>query len=93
MVGDAATVGLPVQHADIVMIDAGHEFAPTVAELVRAASLTPDVILCHDYLYADTPQVKLAVDGYTGPGYQMDGPYRLARVHRSTWGLAVLVPR
>jgi hypothetical protein len=93
VVGDAATVTLPVDHADLVMIDASHEFASTVAELVRAATLTPDVILCHDYLYKQTPQVRLAIDGYTGPGYLRDEPYRLERVHRSDWGLAMLVPR
>lgn len=93
VVGDAATVPLPVDHADLVMIDASHEFAPTVADLVRAASLTPSVILCHDYLYKHTPQVKAAIDGYTGPGYLRDEPYRLERVHKSDWGLAVLVPR
>ena len=93
IVGDAATVpGLP-DHADMVMIDASHEFAPTVAELVRAASLTPDLVLCHDYLYEHTPQVRWAIDGYVAPGYQRDEPYKLLTVHPSRWGLAVLVPR
>jgi hypothetical protein len=93
VVGDAATIKLPVKRADMVMVDASHEFAPTVAELVRAASLFPMVICCHDYLYRETPQVRLAVDGYTGPGYLRDEPYRLETVHKSAWGLAVLVPR
>jgi hypothetical protein len=93
IVGEAATVKLPVKHADLVMIDASHEFAPTVAELVRAASLTPRYILCHDYYYRHTPQVRLAVDGYVAPGYLRDEPYRLLRVHKSDWGLAVLTPR
>jgi len=93
VVGDAAVVALPVSHADIVMIDASHEFAPTVAELARAATLRPRFILCHDYLYQHTPQVKAAIDGYVMPGYLRDEPYRLARVHPSTWGLAVLEPR
>lgn len=92
VVGDAAKVRLP-KHADMVMIDASHEFSATVIELVRAASLTPDVICCHDYLYRHTPQVRRAIDGYTAPGYQRDEPYRLQTVHRSSWGLAVLVPR
>lgn len=91
--GDAATVDLPVAHADLVMIDASHEFTSTVAELVRAASLTPDYILCHDYLYSQTPQVARAIDGYTMPGYLRDEPYRLSHVHHSRWGLAVLVRR
>lgn len=93
IVGEAATVKLPVKHADFVMIDASHEFAPTVAELVRAASLTPDAILCHDYLYKHTPQVRAAVDGYSAPGYLRDEPYHLTHVFPSDWGLAVLVPR
>lgn len=91
--GEAAVVDLPVGHADLVMIDASHEFAPTVAELVRAASLTPDVILCHDYLYQHTPHVRWAIDGYTARGYLRDEPYKLQTVHESPWGLAVLVPR
>ena len=93
IVGDAATVKLPVKKADLVMIDASHEFAPTVAELVRAASLQPDFILCHDYLYRETPQVRMALDGYDHRGYLRDEPYRLSHVFKSTWGLAVLVPR
>ena len=93
VVGDAASVALPVDHADLVMIDASHEFAPTVAELVRAASLKPDIILCHDYMYRHTPQVRAAIDGYVAPGYMRDEPYALAKVHPSEWGLAVLVPR
>ena len=91
-IGDSLTVPLP-EHADLVMIDASHEFAPTVAELMRAASLTPDVILLHDYLYAETPGVRRAVDGYVAKGYLRDEPYRLSTVHPSRWGLAVLVPR
>ena len=93
IVGEAATVKLPVKQADLVMIDASHEFAPTVAELVRAASLQPRFILCHDYYYRHSPQVRLAVDGYTMPGYLRDEPYKLERVHKSEWGLAVLTPR
>jgi hypothetical protein len=93
VIGEAATAPLPLYDADVVMIDASHEFAPTVAELVRAASFGPRVILCHDYLYQHTPQVKAAIDGYTGPGYLRDEPYRLQTVHPSQWGLAVLVPR
>ena len=93
VVGEAATVKLGVKHADLVMIDASHEFAPTVAELVRAASMKPRYILCHDYYYRHSPQVRLAVDGYTMPGYLRDEPYKLERVHKSEWGLAVLTPR
>jgi hypothetical protein len=92
VVADTATAKLP-KHADMVMIDASHEFAPTVVELVRAASLGPSVICCHDYCYQHTPQVRAAIDGYVGPGYLRDEPYRLERVHESPWGLAVLVPR
>ncbi len=95
--GDATAsfedIGIPVGHADLVMIDAGHEFAETVLELVSAARLTPDYILLHDYLYFESPGVRRAIDGYTAPGYLRDEPYRLETVHPSRWGLAVLVPR
>jgi hypothetical protein len=92
VVGDSLKVHLP-KRADMVMIDSSHEFAQTVGELVRAASLKPDVICCHDYLYRETPQVARAIDGYVQPGYLRDEPYRLETVHLSRWGLAVLVPR
>lgn len=91
-IGDSLEVPLP-DRADLVMIDSSHEFAQTVGELRRAASLDPDVILLHDYLYAETPGVRRAVDGYTAPGYIVDEPYRLETVHPSKWGLAVLVRR
>lgn len=84
--------GLP-WHADLVMIDAGHEFAETVLELVQAARLTPEVILLHDYLYSECPGVRAAIDGYTAKGYLRNEPYRLETVHPSRWGLAVLVKR
>lgn len=93
ILGEAATVPIPVYDADLVMIDASHEFAPTVAELVRAASWLPHFILCHDYLYRQTPQVRAAIDGYVAPGYLRDEPYLLETVHQSEWGLAVLVRR
>lgn len=93
VVGDAATVDLPVTSADLVMIDASHEFVSTVKELERAASLRPWHILCHDYLYRETPQVKAAIDGYSMPGYLRDEPYKLIDVMKSNWGLAVLGPR
>lgn len=92
MVGDSLTVDLP-DHADLVMIDSSHEFAQTVAELMRAASLTPSVIALHDYLYRESPGVARAVDGYVAPGYLRDEPYFLDRVEPSRWGLAILRPR
>lgn len=92
VVGDTSDAPLP-NHADLVMIDASHEFSSTVVELLRAASLTPDLILLHDYLYEHTPGVARAVDGYTAKGYLRDEPYRLATVHPSRWGLAVLEKR
>lgn len=92
VVGDSLAVKLP-KHVDMVMIDSSHEFVQTVRELQRAATLTPDVIACHDYLYQHTPQVRRAIDGYAAPGYLADEPYRLETVHASPWGLAVLVPR
>jgi hypothetical protein len=92
--GDAAKVELP-ESAELVMIDSSHEFGQTVLELIRAAELSPEVILLHDYLYALTPGVRLAVDGYVALPYLPENltPYRLERVHESRWGLAVLVPR
>ena len=92
VVGDSLTVPLPPM-VDLVMIDSSHEFAQTVGELVRAASLHPAAIACHDYLYRHSPQVRRAIDGYVAPGYLRDEPYRLETVHPSDWGLAVLVPR
>lgn len=92
--GDSLTAVLP-EHADMVMIDSSHEFTQTVLELVRAASLTPGVIVCHDYLYRHTPHVRWAIDGFTADPYLPENApsYRLDRVHESEWGLAVLVPR
>lgn len=90
--GDSLEVDLP-DHADMVMIDSSHEFAQTVAEIMRAASLTPQVIALHDYLYPPCPGVARAVDGFVAPGYLRDEPYRLDRVEPSPWGLAVLVRR
>jgi len=92
VVADSTTVRLP-SWADMVMIDASHEFAATVVELVRAALMEPEVILCHDYLYAQAPQVRRAIDGYVSPGYLQDEPYKLEKVIPSKWGLAVLTPR
>ncbi len=93
VVGDAATVPLPVEHADLVMIDASHEFVATVRELERAATLDPKYILCHDYLYKQSPQVAAAINGYSMAGYLRDEPYRLTTVYQSQWGLAILERR
>jgi len=92
VVGDSTEVELP-DGADLVMIDSSHEFTQTVRELHRAATLRPEVIVCHDYLYAQTPQVKAAVDGFVMPGYLEQAPYELRYVEASKWGLAILVPR
>ena len=85
--GDSLEVGLP-DHADLVMIDSSHEYVQTVNELARAATLTPAVIACHDYMYSETPAVKQAIDEFVA-----DGPFRLEVVHPSKWGLAILVPK
>lgn len=94
VVGDSLTADLP-DHTDLVMIDSSHEFTQTVLELVRAAGMKPDRILLHDYLYPETPGVRLAVDGYVALPYLPENltPYRLETVHPSKWGLAVLVRR
>jgi hypothetical protein len=84
VIDDDLRADLP-EHADLVMIDSGHEYEQTLAELARAQALGPEVILLHDYLYADTPGVRQAVDEFTG---RRD--WRLATVHPSQWGLAVL---
>jgi len=85
VVGDSLTVDLP-RHADLVMIDSSHEYQQTVLELQRAASLTPEVIALHDYLYINAPGVKPAVDEFVAS----DAPYELVVVHQSDYGLAVL---
>ena len=85
VIGDARDASLP--DADLVVIDSGHEYQETVSELMVAAKLHPSRILLHDYLYAETPGVRQAVDELTGLGR-----WRLATVHPSQWGLAVLEP-
>lgn len=85
VIGDDLTVGLPVSQADLVVIDSGHEYEQTLGELARADTLDPTVIVLHDYLYDETPGVRQAVDEWTARG-----AWRLATVHPSRWGLAVL---
>jgi hypothetical protein len=93
VLGDSLTVVLP-DRADLVLIDSSHEFAQTVAELLRASKLKPPVIALHDYLYAPcNGTVQRAVDGFVGPHYLEQPAYRLARVEPSTWGLAILERR
>jgi predicted O-methyltransferase YrrM len=87
IIGDDLSVDIPVKSADLVVIDSGHEYEQTMAELELAASLKPKRILLHDYLYADTPGVREAVDEFTERGR-----WRLVSVHPSQWGLAVLGP-
>ncbi len=88
VIGDDLVVKLPVKHADLVMIDSGHEYQQTLDELALAAKLTPERIVLHDYLYTETPGVRRAVDEWIGTG-----GYYLATVHPSQWGLAVLERR
>ena len=88
VIGDDLTVTLPVQRADIVAIDSGHEYEQTLAELDRAVSLDPLRIILHDYLYAETPGVRQAVDEWTART-----TWQLETVHPSQWGLAVLTHR
>jgi hypothetical protein len=84
IIGNDLEVDLP-KHADLVMIDSGHEYEQTLAELELAASLDPRSILLHDYLYDETPGVRQAVDEFTSRRV-----WRLVTVHPSHWGLAVL---
>lgn len=80
---------LPLK-ADLVVIDSGHEYRQTLDEIGYAGRLAPDGrIVLHDYLYAETPGVRQAVDEYTSHNAQY---VRLATVHPSQWGLAVLEP-
>jgi hypothetical protein len=84
-IGDDLAVDIPVEHADLVVIDSGHEYEQTLAELELAVSFVPARILLHDYLYDETPGVRQAVDEFTARG-----DWRLMTVHPSQWGLAVL---
>lgn len=87
IIGNDLEVDLP-DHASLVVIDSGHEHQQTLDELARAETLSPIRIVLHDYLYAETPGVRTAVDHYTANGdYDVR---RLATVHPSQWGLAVL---
>jgi hypothetical protein len=92
--GNSIDVDLP-EHADLIVIDSSHDYHQTVAELARAAKLTPAVIALHDYLYSETPDVRRAVDEFVADRAIADGAYvgsayRLDVVHPSKWGLAVL---
>lgn len=83
IIGDDLTVDLP--EADLVLIDSGHEYGQTLRELDVASRICRGTILLHDYLYAETPGVRQAVDEFTARG-----EWRLVTVHPSQWGLAVL---
>lgn len=85
VIGNDLTEDLP-ESADLVMIDSGHEYEQTLAELARVTTLLePERILLHDYLYDETPGVRQAVDEFTSRRV-----WRLVTVHPSHWGLAVL---
>lgn len=86
VIGDDLVVDLPAT-AGLVVIDSGHEYQQTLDELERAVTLGPEMILLHDYLYAETPGVRQAVDEFTAAN---PIGWRLATVHPSQWGLAVL---
>lgn len=81
--GDDRAIGLPVQRADLVLIDTSHEYHHTLAELHRADALEPSWILLHDY---ELPDVEDAVAGFLRRTHH----YRLAMVEHSQWGLAGL---
>ncbi len=85
VIGDDMTVEMPVDGADLVIIDSGHEYQQTLDEIALVERLNPSTILLHDYLYAETPGVRRAVDRVTA-----QGDWRLVTVHPSQWGLAVL---
>jgi hypothetical protein len=85
VVGDSVKVDLPLR-VDWVMIDSSHEYAQTILELYRAATLRPEYITLHDYLCAWTPEVKSAV----GDWLKKNPEYLLEKVYESDYGLAVL---
>lgn len=100
VIGDDLEVPLP-DFADLVVIDSGHEYQQTLTELDRASEMSPERIVLHDYLYAETPGVRLAVDRFVVPRSRRGdgGPemipitafgWHIATVHPSQWGLAVL---
>jgi hypothetical protein len=84
VIGDDLKVDLP-KEADLVLIDSGHEYEQTMAELARVKKLHPLTILLHDYLYAETPGVRQAVDTFASLG-----DWRIVTVHPSQWGIAEL---
>jgi predicted O-methyltransferase YrrM len=85
IIGDDLVVELPNRYVGMVVIDSGHEYEQTLAELQRAHRLTEGRIVLHDYLYAETPGVRQAVDEFVA-GFD----WAIATVHPSQWGLAVL---
>jgi predicted O-methyltransferase YrrM len=83
-IGDDLKVDLP-KEADLVLIDSGHEYEQTMAELARVQKLHPLTILLHDYLYAETPGVRQAVDAFAS-----FHEWLIVTVHPSQWGIAEL---
>jgi predicted O-methyltransferase YrrM len=89
VIADDREVAFPLLHYDLVMIDSSHEYEHTKQELNIAARLTPDLIVMHDYLYAEPScKVKQAVDEWV-----QNGSYRMDHIYFSKWGLLVLVPK
>lgn len=86
VIGDGLDVDWP-ERVDLFVIDSGHEHQETLDALRMASEWMPDRIILHDYLYAETPGVRQAVDEFTA-----NGAWRLVTVHPSQWGLAVLEP-
>ena len=85
LVGDSVKVDLPLR-VDWVMIDSSHEYAQTILELYRAATLRPEYITLHDYLHLSSPEVRPAVDDWL----KKNPEYLLETVYPSEWGLVVL---
>lgn len=72
---------------DLFMLDAGHEYAETVAELQLASELGAKRLVLHDYLYTSPEcKVKPAVDDWLAGG----APYEITVLHQSQWGLLVM---
>lgn len=85
LIADDLTIEFPNRYVGLVMIDSGHEYEQTLAELELADRLTENRVVLHDYLYAETPGVRQAVDEFTS-GLR----WVIETVHPSQWGLAVL---
>ena len=86
IIGDDLDPAIQAQlpaHSDLVFIDTDHEYAHTVAELAYALTLTPDVIVMHDYVME--PVHRAGTEFCAREGWYV-------RANEMPFGLATLVP-